>query len=221
MAETGSGPVLAMGRVVGSLCVLTAQDGDAQGAMLASWVSQVRWGGGDRQLLWGVGGNAGVPCLLPPPQVCCRCCCCCCRRLPTPAPAFPPPTRPSLCPQASFDPPGLTVAVKRDRACESMLPVGASFVLNVLAEGKEKAIMKQMLKPFKPAEDRFAGMEVQRSEATGAVIVPQAAAYLECTVGSRMAAGDHYVVYAQVVGGKVLEEGAQSVMHFRKAGDHY
>lgn len=42
MAETASGKALALGRVLGSLCVLTAKDGDAQGAMLASWVSQVR-----------------------------------------------------------------------------------------------------------------------------------------------------------------------------------
>ena len=79
----------------------------------------------------------------------------------------------------------------------------------------------QLLKPFKPAEDRFAGGEVERSEASGAVIVPQAAAYLECTVASRMEAGDHYVLYAQVGGGRVLDDGAQSVVHFRKAGDHY
>ena len=36
-----SGQALALGRVVGSLCVLTAKDGDAESAMLASWVSQV------------------------------------------------------------------------------------------------------------------------------------------------------------------------------------
>lgn len=30
----------AVGRVVGSLCVLTAKAGDAESAMLASWVSQ-------------------------------------------------------------------------------------------------------------------------------------------------------------------------------------
>lgn len=41
-------------------------------------------------------------------------------------------------------PAGLTVAVKRDRAMESLLPVGASFVLNVLAEGREKTMMKQV-----------------------------------------------------------------------------
>ncbi|PSC76351.1 flavin oxidoreductase [Micractinium conductrix] len=162
VAETGSGRALALGRVLGSLCVLTAKDGDAQGAMLASWVSQ-----------------------------------------------------------ASFDPPGLTVAVKRDRAVESMLPVGAQFVLNVLAEGKDRPIMKQLLKPFKPAEDRFAGMQVQEAESSGAVVLPDAAAYIECTVSQRMEAGDHYIVYATVDTGKVLDNDAQSVVHYRKIGTSY
>lgn len=162
VAETASGKALALGRVLGSLCVLTAKDGDAQGAMLASWVSQ-----------------------------------------------------------ASFDPPGITVAVKRDRAVESMLPVGAGFVLNVLADGKDRPVMKRLLKPFKPAEDRFAGMEVLRSEATGAVILPEAASYLECTVAQRMEAGDHYLVYATVDAGKVLQDNAQSVVHYRKIGTSY
>ena len=43
--------------------------------------------------------------------------------------------------QASFDPPGLTVAVKQDRAVEALLPVGARFVMNVLAEGRDKVRM--------------------------------------------------------------------------------
>ena len=51
-----------MGRVVGSLSVITAKHEEAESAMLASWISQ-----------------------------------------------------------ASFDPPGLTVAVKRDRATESLM----------------------------------------------------------------------------------------------------
>ena len=123
--------------------------------------------------------------------------------------------------QASFDPPGLTVAVKRDRAVESMLPVGSGFVLNVLAEGKDRAVMKQMLKPFKPAEDRFAGMEVRESEATGAVVIPEAAAFLECSVASRMEAGDHWIIYATVDGGKVLDDSAQSVVHYRRIGTTY
>ncbi|GAB4823919.1 hypothetical protein N2152v2_010965 [Parachlorella kessleri] len=153
VAESTSGKAQALGRVVGTLCVLTARDGDARSGMLASW--------------------------------------------------------------ASFDPPGFTVAVKKDRAVESMLLVGSKFVLNVLAEGKEKEATKQMLKPFKPGEDRFAGIEVQESEKTGAPILPQAASYLECSVVSRMETGDHWVVYATVEDGKVLDNSAQSAVHFR------
>ena len=79
----------------------------------------------------------------------------------------------------------------------------------------------QLLKPFKPAEDRFAGWEVARSEVSGAAIVPDSAAYLECQVTSRMEAGDHVVLYATVASGKVLDDRAQPVMMFRKTADHY
>ena len=79
-----------------------------------------------------------------------------------------------------------------------------------------------MLKPFKPAEDRFAGMDVQSSEvAGGAAILPTAASYLECTVASRMEAGDHVIVYAAVVGGKVLDDSVESSVHFRKSSTFY
>ena len=63
--------------------------------------------------------------------------------------------------QASFNPPGLTVSVKRDRAIESLMTPGRPFVVNVLAEGKDKHLVKQLLKPFKPGEDRFGGVETE------------------------------------------------------------
>ena len=49
--------------------------------------------------------------------------------------------------------------------------------------------MKQMLKPFKPAQPRFEGLNTEISEETGAVILTDAAAYLECTVQNRMEVG--------------------------------
>ena len=63
--------------------------------------------------------------------------------------------------QASFNPPGLTVSVKRDRAIESLLTPGRPFVVNVLAEGKDKPLVKQLLRPFKPGEDRFQGIDTE------------------------------------------------------------
>ena len=49
-----------------------------------------------------------------------------------------------------------------------------------------QTIMKQMLKPFKPAEPRFEGLNTEVSEETGAVVLLDSAAYLECTVQNRL-----------------------------------
>ncbi|MEA5508181.1 diflavin flavoprotein [Crocosphaera sp. UHCC 0190] len=150
----------ALGRIVGSLCIVTCQQGEVNGAMLASWVSQ-----------------------------------------------------------ATFNPPGFTVAVAKERAIESLLHKGSSFVLNILKEGNHLGLMKQFLKPFSPGEDRFAGVKIETAE-NGSPILQDALAYLECTVGDRMECGDHWVIYGVAKKGKVLEEGVTAV-HYRKSGNHY
>ena len=103
-SRTASDASQAIGRIVGSLCVISGKDGDAESGMLASWVSQ-----------------------------------------------------------ASFNPPGLTIAVKRDRAVENVLLEGNRFNINILAEGKELDIIKHMLKPFNPGENRFDGLVTEVS----------------------------------------------------------
>jgi flavorubredoxin/flavin reductase (DIM6/NTAB) family NADH-FMN oxidoreductase RutF len=151
----------AVGRIVGSLCVLTAKQGDISSAMLASWVSQ-----------------------------------------------------------ASFNPPGLTIAVAKDRAVESLTHSGNKFVLNVLKEGNHLGLMKHFLKPFSPAQDRFAGVDTE--EATnGSPLLKDALAYLECSVQNRMESGDHWLVYATVENGKVLNQDGVTAVHHRKSGNHY
>jgi flavin reductase (DIM6/NTAB) family NADH-FMN oxidoreductase RutF len=46
-------------------------------------------------------------------------------------------------------------------------------------------------------------------------------AYLECEVVSRMDAGDHYVLYANVKAGDVLDDNVVTAVHHRKVGNHY
>jgi flavorubredoxin/flavin reductase (DIM6/NTAB) family NADH-FMN oxidoreductase RutF len=149
----------AVGRIVGSLCVVTAQQGDSKSAMLASWVSQ-----------------------------------------------------------ASFNPPGLTIAVARDRAMEAFMHSGSEFVVNILAEGRQ--IRKHFMKSFAPGEDRFANVEIQEAE-NGGIILSGSLAYLECTVETRMEAGDHWIVYASVGSGKVLNADGVTAVHQRKSGNFY
>ncbi|URD53153.1 diflavin flavoprotein [Chroococcidiopsis sp. CCNUC1] len=150
----------AVGRIVGSLCVVTTKKHEEiSSAMLASWVSQ-----------------------------------------------------------ATFNPPGLTVAVAKDRAIESMLHSGDKLVLNVLAEGRQ--LRKHFMKSFAPGEDRFANVATETSE-NGCPILTDALAYLECTVNNRMEAGDHWIVYAIVDNGKVLNPDGVTAVHHRKSGNHY
>ncbi len=151
----------AVGRIVGSLCVVTAQQESVGSAMLASWVSQ-----------------------------------------------------------ATFDPPGLTVSVAKDRAIESLLHPDSTFVLNVLGEGNHLGLMKHFLKPFNPGEDRFVGLSVQPAQ-NGSPILSESLAYLECRVENRMECGDHWLLYAVIEAGNVLDANHLTAVHHRKSGNHY
>ncbi|MEH1989271.1 diflavin flavoprotein [Nostoc sp.] len=151
----------AVGRIVGSLCVLTAKEGDRSSAMLASWVSQ-----------------------------------------------------------ASFNPPGLTIAVAKERAVETLTHTGNKFVLNILKEGNHLGLMKHFLKPFGPGQDRFADVATEETE-SGSPILTDALAYLECSVQNRMESGDHWLVYATVESGKLLDNDGVTAVHHRKSATHY
>jgi flavorubredoxin/flavin reductase (DIM6/NTAB) family NADH-FMN oxidoreductase RutF len=120
--------------------------------------------------------------------------------------------------QASFNPPGITVAIAKDRTVESLTHTGDSFVLNILKEGMN--VRRHFLQSFAPGDDRFAGLETETAE-NGCPIIKDALAYLECTVQSRMDCGDHWLVYAIVDNGKVLQSMGMTAVHHRKSGSHY
>jgi hypothetical protein len=122
--------------------------------------------------------------------------------------------------QASFSPPGFTVAVARDRAVENLLHVGVRFALNVLAAGHEKELMKRFLKPFAPGADRFEGLTIESSP-DGQPVLPEALAWLEATVMQRMECGDHWLLYAQVNHGGLLDASGIPAVHQRRIGSSY
>ena len=151
----------ALGRLVGSLCIVTTLQNELKGAMVASWVSQ-----------------------------------------------------------ATFNPPGLTIAVAKERAIESLLPIGSQFVLNILQEGQHIELMKHFLKPFAPGEDRFANINYDTAE-NGCPILTDCLAYLECQIQNRLECGDHWVLYTTAKQGKLLSESGVTAIHHRKSGSHY
>jgi len=120
--------------------------------------------------------------------------------------------------QATFNPPGLTIAVAKERAIESYMHIGDRFVLNILDQSKQ--IRKSFTKKFTPGEDRFIDVATETAQ-NGAPILTEALSYLECEVTERMEAGDHWIVYAVVQNGKVLQANSLTAVHHRKSGSHY
>lgn len=151
----------AVGRIVGSVCVLCAQQGDVSTGMLGSWISQ-----------------------------------------------------------ATFSPPGLTVAIAKDRAIESLMYPGSKFALNILEEGHHLEYTKHFRKNFAPGEDRFTNFSTTVAD-NGCKILTDALAYLECSVQERMECGDHWVIYATVDNGKLIKPNGVTAINHRKTGTHY
>ncbi len=151
----------AVGRIVGSVCVVAAKQGEVSTAMLGTWVSQ-----------------------------------------------------------ATFNPPGITVAIAKERAVESLMYPGGKFVLNVLPDGVHVDYMRHFRKNFAPGEDRFANFQTVEAD-NGCAVLTDAAAYLECSVNQRLECGDHWVVYATVDNGKLLKPDTVTAVNHRKTGTHY
>ncbi len=122
--------------------------------------------------------------------------------------------------QASFKPLGLTIAVAKDRAIESLMHVGDNFVLNVLEEGNYSKFMQHFLKRFAPGADRFEGVKTYAAE-NGSPILADSLAFIECHVVSRMECSDHWIVYATAETGRVSNPDALPAAHRRKVGNHY
>ncbi len=123
--------------------------------------------------------------------------------------------------QASFTPPGLTVAVAKDRAIETLMQVGDRFVINVLREDNYQPLMRHFLKRFPPGADRFAGINVLEDAADGGPVLLDALAFLGCRVEQRLESPDHWIIYAVVEQGNVADAEASTAVHHRKVGNHY
>jgi flavorubredoxin/flavin reductase (DIM6/NTAB) family NADH-FMN oxidoreductase RutF len=149
----------AVGRIVGSLCVLTTKQGETHNGILTSLVSQ-----------------------------------------------------------ATFNPPGLMIAIGNDQNPEEIAKIGDRFILNILKEGRN--IRRNFSYDFNSTANPLANIETKEAD-NGCLIITQALAYLECTIQNRMECGDRILIYVSIDRGEVLEsEGVTAIAH-RKSGSHY
>lgn len=154
----------AVGRIVGSLCVLTTCQNSQHRGVLISWVSQ-----------------------------------------------------------ATFNPPGIMLAISQEQSDRLIAQPGDQFVLNILKEGRtiRKHFSEQISHSFDAVTTQPAN--------NGCLIIEEALAYLECTVQNRLAfddtlaqdSSDHLLLYAMVDRGEVLETQGITAIQYRKSGSHY
>lgn len=148
----------AVGRVTGSLCVVTIKSGMNHYGFLTSWVSQ-----------------------------------------------------------ASFTPPAITLSVAKENLEESIAHIGDAFVLNILREGRN--LRRYFLNPPAPSENPFETLATAPAT-NGCLVLTEALAYLECIVQNRMDCGDHWLLYATVDAGKLLETSGTTAVSHRKSASH-
>jgi flavin reductase (DIM6/NTAB) family NADH-FMN oxidoreductase RutF len=99
--------------------------------------------------------------------------------------------------QTSFAPPLVAVGVKADSHVHAIIKQASAFALNVLGKGQEAVAYTF----FKPAERQGSSISGQpyRAGSTGAPILANAPAFVECRLVATVEKGDHSLFVGEVV----------------------
>ena len=99
--------------------------------------------------------------------------------------------------QASFEPPLVVVAVKADSSVHSMIKESKSFALNVLGKG-QGPLAFTFFKPTSRDGSTVSGQPFRRAT-TGAPILDDTPAFVDCRLVDSVERGDHTVMVGEVV----------------------
>jgi flavin reductase (DIM6/NTAB) family NADH-FMN oxidoreductase RutF len=106
--------------------------------------------------------------------------------------------------QASFAPPLVAVGVKVDSHAHALIKESKTFALNVLGKGQQ-AMAFTFFKPADKQGPTISG-EPYRTGTTGAPILTNTPAYVECTLEATVEMGDHSIFVGKVVDAAVAKE---------------
>ena len=101
--------------------------------------------------------------------------------------------------QMSFDPKWLAISVERDAYTHELVTEGGVFSLNLVARD-DRAIVRKFTKPVEVdlAARTLNGFAFHDGR-TGAPILDQAPAFLDCEVRQTVAVGNHSVFFGEIV----------------------
>lgn len=120
--------------------------------------------------------------------------------------------------QAAFEPPMVSVGVKKGRPVEALIDESRQFVLNLLGENPS-AMFKHFGRGFALEENAFAGLAVET--VSGGVAIPDRVARLSVAVRQKVDAGDHWLYVGEIIDADGGAEGAKPYVHLRKNGLSY
>src|SRR5262245_37448202 len=106
--------------------------------------------------------------------------------------------------QVAFEPPLIVVGVKTDSHAHPLIKETQAFALNVLGKGQQ-GVAFTFFKPAELKDGKISG-EPFRSGSTGAPILTNLPAYIECTLEATVEKGDHSVFVGRVVDAGVSKQ---------------
>lgn len=121
--------------------------------------------------------------------------------------------------QAGFEPPMVTVAIRKDRYVADWVERSGRFTLQQVAAG-HKALLKHFGKGFEPGEDAFQGLPI-REDAEHGPILSEALGAVAAEVAGHIDGGDHRIFLGRLVAAQRRDDHAEPMIHLRKSGLHY
>jgi flavin reductase (DIM6/NTAB) family NADH-FMN oxidoreductase RutF len=98
----------------------------------------------------------------------------------------------------SLRPTLLLVCVEKGADTLACLQSSGFFAVNVMAEGRGETLARRFAASETAPSDKFTGVAF-RGERTGAPVLDEALAWLDCTVTQQIEAGDHTVFMGEVM----------------------
>jgi len=106
--------------------------------------------------------------------------------------------------QVSFEPEMVALAVEKEALTRQLIEEGGAFSVSILKSGQ-----KEVAGEFAKADKTGTQQHRFVTKTTGAPVLAEAAAYLDCRVRDRREAGDHVVFFGEVVDSGLLDPAAE------------
>jgi flavin reductase (DIM6/NTAB) family NADH-FMN oxidoreductase RutF len=119
--------------------------------------------------------------------------------------------------QAAFEPPSISVCLKRGRPIQPLVDGSRRFLLHAIGD-PPTAMLKHFGKGFSLDEDAFAGLRIERTEF--GPMIAGCLAYLAGRVRNKAEVGDHDLYAAEVVAASA-DGRAKPYTHLRASGFSY